>query len=243
MLRPSPDQPNDIVFEAEEDLFHNSPSRELLMLKGAIKVVPLSRNRIFQSYVNEFCGMVSASCGARGGVLASNTLRFSMTSQSSTLSLVDSSLSVTGTGSTGATNRCRIDQVNPCKIVNTPCLVKVSHTQDFLNAPNNSLKPALRTIYEQGFCSDLILNYDGKRSFNVHKAILAVRSKKLSKLIATGSLPSEQRDSVPEIKLTNVSYDSLCIIYSWSHSTAHECLRSFSSGYIQANSEAPCRRR
>lgn len=34
MLRPSSDQPNDIVFEAEEDLFHNSPARELLLLKG-----------------------------------------------------------------------------------------------------------------------------------------------------------------------------------------------------------------
>jgi hypothetical protein len=98
------------VFEAEEDLFHNSPSRELLMLKGSLKVVPLTRNRMFQSYVNEFCGIVSASSGARGGALASNTLRFSINNASS---------SAERGGPVG---------VNPCKIINTPCHVKVSHT-------------------------------------------------------------------------------------------------------------------
>ena len=66
-LRNSSDQPQDIVFEAEEDLFHNSPGRELLMLKGSLKVIPLTRNRLFQSYVNEFCGMVSAQSWTRGG--------------------------------------------------------------------------------------------------------------------------------------------------------------------------------
>ena len=129
MLRPSSDQPNDIVFEAEEDLYHNSPTRELLMLKGTIKIVPLTRNRMFQSYVNEFCGMVSGSSETRGGVLASNTLRFS--------------LNVTSVERVGG-----MTSVNPCKIVNTPCHVKVSHTNDFHNAPNNSLKPALRSIFE-----------------------------------------------------------------------------------------------
>ncbi len=141
MLRPSSDLPNEIVFEAEEDLFHNSPARELLMLKGTTKTVPLSRNRMFQSDVNEFCGMVSA--GSRGGVLASNTLRFSLHAGGAMTS------------------------INPCKIVNTPCHVKVSHTHDFHNAPNNSLKPALRSMYEHGYCSDMQLQYGGK-VFRVH---------------------------------------------------------------------------
>jgi len=131
MLRASStEQPNDIVFEAEEDLFHNSPARELLMLKGSVKVVPLTRNRMFQSYVNEFCGMVSAGSGTRGGVLASNTLRFSINNASSNPERAKGNDMMSG--------------VNPCKIVNTPCHVKVSHTHDFHNAPNNSLKPALR---------------------------------------------------------------------------------------------------
>lgn len=129
-MRPSSDQPNDIVFEAEEDLFHNSPARELLMLKGTLKMVALSRNRMFQSYVNEFCGMVSASSGTRGGVLASNTLRFSLNAAA---------------GDRGVRE---MTSINPCKIVSTPCLVKVSHTNDFHNAPNSSLKPALKSIYE-----------------------------------------------------------------------------------------------
>ena len=135
------------------------------MLKGSLKVIPLTRNRMFQSYVNEFCGMVSAQSGTRGGVLASNTLRFSLN---------------TDRGSNpGLTN------VNPCKIVSSACHVKVSHTHDFHNAPNNSLKPALRSIFEQGFCSDLKLNYEGKKTFNLHKSIMSVRSPKIARLIAS----------------------------------------------------------
>ena len=93
------------------------------MLKGTVKIVPLSKggNRMFQSYVNEFCGMVSAGTTSSmsnrpmgGGVLASNTLRFSLNA-------------VVATG----VDRGRsgdINSVNPCKIINFPCHVKVSHT-------------------------------------------------------------------------------------------------------------------
>lgn len=35
---------------------------------------------------------------------------------------------------------------NPNKIMNSSCLVKVTHTSEFHNAPNNSLKPALRSV-------------------------------------------------------------------------------------------------
>ena len=163
MLRHSSDQPQDIVFEAEEDLFHNSPGRELLMLKGSVKVIPLTRNRMFQSYVNEFCGMVSAQSGTRGGVLASNTLRFSLSGER-------------GGGS--------MANVNPCKIVSSACHVKVSHTHEFHNAHNNSLKPALRSIFEQGFCSDFKLSFEGKKVFNLHKSIMAVRSPKIARQIS-----------------------------------------------------------
>ena len=121
---------------------------------------------MFQSYVNEFCGMVSAQSGTRGGVLASNTLRFSLSTEKG------------GGGSSGMPN------VNPCKIVSSACHVKVSHTFDFHNAPNNSLKPALRSIFEQGFCSDFKLSYDGKKTFNLHKSIMSVRSPKIARLIA-----------------------------------------------------------
>lgn len=83
--------------------------------------------------------------------------------------------------------------LNPCKIMNAPCHIKVGHTQAFLNAdsesslkkgsaqrylnaPNNSLKPAMRSIFEMGFCSDLNLRFEDKKTFNVHRAILAIRS-------------------------------------------------------------------
>ena len=39
------------------------------MLKGALKSIQITKNRMFQSYVTEFCGMIG---------LASNTLKFMM---------------------------------------------------------------------------------------------------------------------------------------------------------------------
>jgi hypothetical protein len=72
--------------------------------------------------------------------------------------------------------------INPCKIINAPCHVKVWHTHDFLNATNSSLKPAMKSMFEQGFCYDLRINYEAKKKFNVHKAILAVRAPKIARL-------------------------------------------------------------
>ena len=66
MLRPNSDSPLDIEFQAEENLF-KSPSGQITMLKNACTMVPWTKNRMFQSFINEFCGMQS---------LPSNTLRF-----------------------------------------------------------------------------------------------------------------------------------------------------------------------
>jgi hypothetical protein len=73
-------------------------------------------------------------------------------------------------------------EINPNKIVNRSCLIKVTHTPDFHNAPNNSLKPALKSVLENGFCSDLRLIINNKE-INVHKCILSVRSPKFFSLI------------------------------------------------------------
>ena len=128
------------------------------MLKGSVKSVTLTKNRMFQSYVNEFCGMVG---------LASNTLRFHIEKK----------------------------EINPCKIVNSSCLVRVAHTAEFHNAPNNSLKPALRSILDNGFCSDLTI-YVQNKPLKVHKCILTVRSPKFATLITP---------AIKELKITNVS--------------------------------------
>lgn len=152
--------------------------------------MPLSRDRMFQSYVNEFCGMVSAS--ARGGVLASHTLRFSLGTQQ---------------GAGGRSNSSRGDiMINPCKIVNFPCHVRVWHSLDFhsqgkqnSSSPrvqdSGSLKAAMRSMFHNGFCSDLVLVFGGRR-FNVHRAILVARSPKFQKMISTGN---------SEIQFPNVS--------------------------------------
>ena len=74
-----------------------------------------------------FQSYVTEFCGMIG--LASNTLKFMMEKR----------------------------EISPTKIVNGSFQIKVSHTQEFHNAPNNSLKPALKTVLENGYCSDLKL--------------------------------------------------------------------------------------
>lgn len=162
------DSPLDVVFEAEEDLYQ-SPAKQILMLKGSTRSVTLSKNgRSFQSYVNEFCGMLG---------LASNTLKLYIDPQ-------------------------RSKEVNPHKIVNTPCVVKVSHTTEFHNAPNNSLKPALRSILEEGHCSDISLVLKNK-TFAAHKCILTARSQRFAQVI--------QQDT-KDIKIPQVSHNLTQII-------------------------------
>ena len=72
--------------------------------------------------------------------------------------------------------------VHPNKIANSSCVIKVSHSTEFHNAPNNSLKPALRSVLENGLCSDINLIVE-KRSIPANKCVLVVRSTKFSTLI------------------------------------------------------------
>ena len=70
-----------IVIEVEEDLFHNSPGRELLILEVSLKMIPLKENRMFQSLVNEFNGIASSQSETRGDVLASKNLRLNLSNE------------------------------------------------------------------------------------------------------------------------------------------------------------------
>lgn len=62
------------------------------------------------------------------------------------------------------------------------CLVKVTHTYEFHQSPNKSLRPALRSIFKNGVCSDLELVV-GDKSFAVNKCIIAVRSVPLAAIL------------------------------------------------------------
>ena len=59
----------------------------------------------------------------------------------------------------------------------------MSHTYEFSQSPNKSLRPALISIYENQICSDLQLQVNKQKIFNLNKCILAVRSPPLAKLI------------------------------------------------------------
>ncbi|CDW74743.1 ankyrin repeat and fyve domain-containing protein 1 [Stylonychia lemnae] len=170
MLRHQSEQPSDIIFEAEEDLYQ-SPTKQILMLKGSERTVQLTKNRMFQSYVNEFCGMVG---------LASNTLRLQIEKR----------------------------EINPHKLVNSSCLIKVAHTPEFHNAPNNSLKPSLRSILEQGYCSDLKLVFKSK-TIPVNKCILTSRSQKFASMICS---------STEEIKFPHKNIKSFWRLLIWIYS-------------------------
>ena len=62
-------QVQDVIFEAAEELFSNSL---LVLTKGSHKRIPLTRSRIAQSYIYEFCGMVG---------IAPSTLLFTLESR------------------------------------------------------------------------------------------------------------------------------------------------------------------
>ena len=60
----------------------------------------------------------------------------------------------------------------------------MSHTYEFSQSPNKSLRPALVSIYDNQICSDLQIVVNKKKTFHVNKCILAVRSPPLRKLIS-----------------------------------------------------------
>lgn len=74
--------------------------------------------------------------------------------------------------------------VPPSKIVTQSIRVKMSHTYEFSQSPNKSLRPALVSIFDKQICSDLQIIVNKKKTFRVNKCILAVRSPPLNKLIS-----------------------------------------------------------
>ena len=74
--------------------------------------------------------------------------------------------------------------VPPSQVVTSSCIILVFHRGDFYSLPSNSLKPALKSMLEQGLASDLRLHI-GQRCIPVHKCIVSVRSARLRELIDT----------------------------------------------------------
>ena len=71
----------------------------------------------------------------------------------------------------------------PSKIVTQSIRVKMTHTYEFSQCPNKSLRPALVSIYDEQICSDLQIRVNQTKTFHVNKCILAVRSPPMAKLI------------------------------------------------------------
>ena len=63
-----------------------------------------------------------------------------------------------------------------CSVPRAESVPKMSHTYEFSQSPNKSLRPALISIYESQICSDLQLQVNKEKIFNLNKCILAVRS-------------------------------------------------------------------
>ena len=80
----------------------------------------------------------------------------------------------------------------PSKIVTQSVRVKVTHTYEFSQSPNKSLRPALVSIYDNEICSDLRIIVNGQKTFNLNKCIVAVRSPPLAKMIKELSTARQQ---------------------------------------------------
>ena len=80
--------------------------------------------------------------------------------------------------------------VPPSKIVTHPCLVKMTHTYEFHQSPNKSLRPALKSIFTNQVCTDqtLIIN---KKQIRVNKCIVAVRSPPLAMMLKANEAAGE----------------------------------------------------
>lgn len=60
----------------------------------------------------------------------------------------------------------------------------MSHTYEFSQSPNKSLRPALVSIFDEIICSDLSILVNKTKLFKVNKCIMAVRSPPLAHKIA-----------------------------------------------------------
>lgn len=130
-------------------------AEEDLFQAPAMRVVLLQNSQTTLALslnVRSFQSYANEMCGQLG--LASNSLRFQAEKR----------------------------DIQPSKLVTHTCLIKVSHTYDFHQSPNKSLRPALRSIYQNQVCSDLTLQVNN-RSFQVNKCILAVRSQPFAAIL------------------------------------------------------------
>ncbi|CAI2369459.1 unnamed protein product [Moneuplotes crassus] len=59
-IRNAHDIPNDIIFHISEDLY-DSPNGRIVLLQESTKNIKFTQGRTFQSYINEFCGVVGLS--------------------------------------------------------------------------------------------------------------------------------------------------------------------------------------
>jgi hypothetical protein len=82
--------------------------------------------------------------------------------------------------------------VNQMQVIDQSSAVKVSHSEKFFNAPNNSLRPDFKSILEEGICTDIVLlvregpkgsSQGVIKKVNANKCILASRSTYFSQLI------------------------------------------------------------
>ena len=127
-------------------------------------------------------------CGVSG--LASNTLRFQTEKR----------------------------DVPPSKIVTQSCLVKMSHTYEFSQSPNKSLRPALGSIFDEQVCTDLTILVNGGRKIRVNKCILAVRSPPLARMIQ-----AVEKDEDPVIQISCFSsVDLFELFLKWLYSASVE---------------------
>jgi hypothetical protein len=60
MLRNTSDFPNEIIFQIDEDLY-DSPNGRIVLIQESVKHIKFTQGRTFQSYINEFCGIVGLS--------------------------------------------------------------------------------------------------------------------------------------------------------------------------------------
>ena len=130
-----------------------------------------------------FQSYVNEMCGQMG--LASNTIRFQTEKR----------------------------DVPPSKIISQSCLIKMTHTYEFQQCPNKSLKPSLKSIFENetGYDTILKVQYKDKdknetyAEFKVHKCILSVRSTIFDSLIKTATLSSKSDTSIIHINVNVTS--------------------------------------
>ena len=71
MIRNAHEIPNDIIFRIEENLY-DSPNGRIVLLQESTKNIKFSQGRTFQSYINEFWGMVGLSSSKLNFIIDTN---------------------------------------------------------------------------------------------------------------------------------------------------------------------------